>query len=171
MNPLSLQPGGPRRAPRRKVRIVKPTRISHAVVLSFLLGLLVVVSFPLLWYIRRTPPEAVSTPQETRDWVWKCDAGHTFRAAFRRVTSHCLRCDKPAYPIGWYTCPVHGLFEVAALFEADDEGKMTAAKVRLTGRRWVTEEELECPRCDRRLVYKGRDPLERVLRARRQGGE
>ena len=170
MNPFSLQPGGLGRAPRRKVRIVKRKRLSRAAVLSFLLGLLVAVSFPLLWYIRRPPPKPDVPRQATRDCEWKCDDGHSFRAGFRSVTTLCMTCGKPAYPVGWYTCPVHGSFEVAAQFERGEDGKMTTVKVRLIGRRWVTEEELVCPRrCDRRLVYKGRDPLETAKRAKKRG--
>ena len=171
MNPLSLQPSGRGRSSRHKVRIVKRRRISRTAILSAVLGLLAAVSLPLLWFIGRPPPKREIPEMDSRDWVWKCDAGHTFRAGFRNATSLCFRCDKPAYPIGWYTCPVHGSFEVAGKFERGADGKMSVTKVRLIGRSWVTQEELECPRCDRRLLYKGRDPLERTRRMKKQGGE
>ena len=171
MNPLSLQPGGPGYVPRRKVRIVKRKRLSRAAALSFFLGLVAAVSFPLLWYIRRPPHKPEVPRQVSRNWMWKCDAGHTFRAGFRSATSLCQMCDKSAYPVGWYTCRVHGSFEVAAKFERGEDGKMTPTQVRLIGRRWVTQGELKCPRCERRLLYKGRDPLENVLRTRKQVGE
>lgn len=167
MNPLNLQPVGSRRSPRRRVKIVTGKRFSRAAILGCILGALAAVSFPLLWYSRRPFPAPVVTVEDTRYWVWKCDAGHTFRAGFRKPTSPCLRCDKPAFPVGWYTCPVHGSFEAAAEFAKDEDGKMAISRVRLTGRRWVDEKELECPRCDRKLVYKGRDPLERAIRTTR----
>lgn len=170
MNPLNLQPVGARRLPRSKVKIVTGKRFSRVTILSFVLGALAVVSFPLLWYTRRPPPAPEVAVEDSRMWVWKCDAGHTFRAGFRKPTSPCLRCDKPAFPIGWYTCPVHGSFEVAAHLVRGDNGKMVVSKVRLTGRRWEDEQELECPRCDRKLAYKGRDPLERAIRSSKPDG-
>lgn len=171
MSPLSLQPDQARRASRRRVRIVKRRRISRGALVTFILGAAAAVSFPLLWYVRR-PPVPIESVREpvAPECEWKCNGGHTFRAPFRMDSSVCSRCDRRAFPVGWYTCGVHGSFEVAAQFIRREDGRVVVSRLRMTGRKWVTEDELACPHCDRPLLYKGRDPLERASRNQKPGG-
>lgn len=171
MPPLSLQPSQARRASRRKVRIVKRRRLSRGAIVTFVLGAAAALAFPLYWQISR-PVASVETTDEpaARDSAWKCEGGHAFQADFRIGPMPCPRCNRSAYPRAVYTCPVHGGFEVAAEFSRRADGRAVVARLRLIGRRWVSEKELECPRCDRPLAYKGRDPLERARRDRRPGG-
>ncbi len=166
---LYSQPGQAPRTHRRTVRIVKPKKTSRAAMITLIAAAAAALSFPLVWSLRQ-PEQVISPPRLIRTWEWKCEGGHLFNAEFQADSRVCVQCGRTAYPVGWYTCHVHGSFEVMARFASDGEHGSKPTHLRLIGRKWVSENELFCPRCERPLVYKGKDPLERTRRGQKTGG-
>ncbi len=169
MAPFSVQPDRVHRAPRRTVRIIKPRRVSRAALLSFSFAVVAALSFPLIWKISHSEPPEESIPA-LPDREWKCDGGHIFHASIGVTPRDCPECNRPSFLAAWYTCSIHGSFEITARITETEGGEIRPSHFRLTGRKWVTESKLVCPQCDRPLVYKGRDPLERVRHGRRGAG-
>lgn len=167
---MPLSSSQPKRAhppPRRTVRIVKrrtsrPANISLAVAAAAAVVLLAV------WRLWQT--EEVIVPQQRQfrdiDVVWKCEVGHSFKAAGQIGSKACWTCDRPAFPVTYYACRIHGPYEIAARFAAGEGGVARISELRRPGLEWVSiEEGVNCPRCKRRLVHKTRDPAENASRA------
>ena len=125
-----------------------------------------------VWRLWQT--EEVIVPKQRRlvdiDVVWKCEVGHSFRAAGQVGSKACWTCDRPAFPVTQYACRFHGPYVVAVRFEAGEDGVARITEMRRPGFEWVSiEEGLKCPLCGRRLVYKPRDPTEGANRADTSG--
>jgi hypothetical protein len=162
---VSSQPE-PSRVPRRRtVRIVKPRRISNVGLISILLAVAAAILLLLTRQAFRSPEPLPPTHRTIFDveLEWKCDAGHTFKAAGQITPRKCWTCRQPAYPIGHYACPTHGTFEVAGQYEADDSGAPRLSFYRVYGGTWTpVGEGLKCPRCGQALTKPVEDPLTRI---------
>lgn len=127
----------------------------------------------VLWRVWRHD-ESVSPPGRTLaevELTWRCEAGHTFEAAGQVLPRQCWTCDRLAYPLISMHCPTHGAFEVLVRFAGGTDSVPGVAQLKLPGHRWVdVDEGLTCPRCREKLIYKGRDPLERAVRPNRRPG-
>lgn len=159
--------------PRRTVRIVKPRTLPRTATVSLAVALGAAVCLLALWHFWQReevvpPHQRILTEWETD---WKCDDGHMFHAAGQVEPRACWTCGKPAYPVASYKCPGHGAYEVTARFTLDDNGNPKVSHLRLPGRSWVSVEGgLRCPRCSRRLVYEGPDPMWALRHRMRQSG-
>lgn len=158
------------------VRIVKPRTVSRAALVSLLAITIAALFLPAMWHVSRREREDESPVFRTLTDVelkWKCEAGHTFRAAGQVGPRLCWTCDRDAYPVTQRVCPVHGSFQVVVQFADGEDGVPRMSKLRFFGQDWVTVEDgLVCPRCSRRLAYQPPDPLDRSRRHpdRRGGG-
>lgn len=149
--------------PRRTVRIIEKRRIPREAVISLSLAGVVALTILAFWWFSATSEEAARphtrTLEET-ELLWRCENGHTFSAAGQTGARLCLFCEKLAYPVTRFSCPVHGPFQVTVQFGDGADEASPIVKLRLTGRDWVnTEVGLRCPRCDRLLEYRPTDPL------------
>ena len=164
--------GSPAR--RRTVRIIKPRTTPWAAI-SLLAAAVAAMSSLAVWRLWQTEePQPYRRKLTDVELEWKCDAGHSFRAAGQVDPRECWKCDPPAlaaYPIDNYVCPRGHSYEVAVRFAQGDDGAPKVTQLRLAGRDWTPiEEGLRCPRCKNRLVRKRRDPLEGIDRRRRSPG-
>jgi len=102
---------------------------------------------------------------------WKCEAGHVFRMRGQAEPRSCTVCGRAAYPIVRYSCPQHGDIEVSVRYAIDENRVAHASEFRVDSGRWVSgEEPLRCPRCNRVLIRKPKDPFEAAPGERRPGG-
>jgi len=172
MSPTSSKPGKAAGVRRRTVRIVKSRRLSRPALISLLVAAGAVVATLALWRFWQHGDVVPPTQRTLGEWEteWKCDGGHSFRAAGQIEPRSCWTCGKPAYSVAFYRCPTHGTYEVSARFKADDGGRPKIAYLRLRGGRWVAVEDgLRCPQCGQVLRYGGHDPL-RALDSRETTG-
>ncbi len=153
------------------VRIAGRRSIPRATVLSLALATIAALSFPAVWRLLQSKDE-LRAPQRQLAEVemeWKCSQGHTFRAAGQIGPRPCWHCDREAYPVTLYACPVHGSTEVLVRFMLGEDGSASVQAIRLQNQPWATPEQgLTCPRCSRKLSYVGNDPLEAVKRGQRK---
>ncbi len=153
-------------ARRPSVRIIKPRTTSRVAILSLLTAAVAAMGLPAIWRYWRSE-ELVRPAQRTFSDVeleWRCSAGHTFQAAGQLGGRTCWKrnCERQAFPSTQYACSVHGSFLVQVRFENDERGTPKPARLRLPSGGWVSVEKgLKCPRCPRKLEYRGANPLDR----------
>ncbi len=158
---------------RHTVRIIKHRTLSRPAVISLAVTGGAALCVLALW--RFWQHEDVVRPRQRSliEWEtdWKCDSGHTFRAAGQIEPRSCWTCGKPAYPVTHYECPVHGTYEVSARFTTGADGAPKVAFLRLRGGPWIAVEEgLRCPQCSSPLQYVGNDPLRALGMYKSTGG-
>jgi hypothetical protein len=159
--PSDSEPVLPRR---RTVRILRQRRLSREAAISLWLAggaAVVVLGF---WWFSATAEEVARPRVPTladAELTWRCEVGHTFLANGQPGGRVCLYCERMAYPVTEFRCPVHGPFQVTVRFADTADGSPRIAYLRLTGRDWVSVETgLHCPRCDRPLEHRPKDPLD-----------
>jgi hypothetical protein len=92
---------------------------------------------------------------------WKCEAGHIFRMRGQAEPRTCTICGRRAYPIIRFTCPQHGDMEVSVRYAIDENRVAHPSAFRVDSGTWVpADEPLRCPRCNRVLIPKPKDPFE-----------
>jgi hypothetical protein len=157
---------------RRKVRIVRPTRISRTTMISVGLGLAAAALLPIVWLVSwEVEPEPFrGRSLMTVMLTWQCEAGHTFQAAGQIGPRKCFTCDRPSYPLARYLCPQHGVYDAQVRLRDVGEGVTDIDEVRLPGSAWVSPGSFLCPRCRRLLELTPRDPLEDSGKSKRRGG-
>lgn len=179
MSPIQRKPGRARGAQPRKVRIVKPRATPRAATVSVLLAVTAAVLLPVLWWFGRSEQLLPPPPPSLDKWEmdWRCDAGHTFRTAGHAFDDDgatrpktCWVCRRPAHPMEYFQCSVHGAQEVLVSFAENANGGGVPARWRLPGRGWVDEQkDLRCRQCNRPLRYL-EDALRGVKRPKKRGG-
>jgi hypothetical protein len=137
------------------------------------------VLLPVLWWFGRgeqvIPPPVPTLEEWEMDWM--CDAGHKFRTAGhafdkdgKTKAKTCWVCRRPAYPMEYFLCSVHGAQEVLVSFARGPNGRSIQERWRLSGRGWVGEQNgLRCRQCNRPLRY-FEDALRGVKRGKKKGG-
>lgn len=136
------------------------------------LALTAAAMLPVLWILtREVEPEPYhGRTLTTVTLTWLCDVGHTFQAAGQIGPRKCWSCNRPAYPMARYVCPVHGVFEAQVLLTEGEHGVTQPEMLRLVNSTWVAPEAFVCPRCGRVLEYAPKDPLDEISGTRRRGG-
>lgn len=161
-------------ARRRTVRIVRPRRATRSAAVSLLMVVAPAVLLFLVWRFWEKDEEVpiVNRGLEERVMDWKCESRHTFKARGQAGPRKCPRCRKPAYVVGTYDCQVHGTLELAIRHVQDAAGKIRPSDYRIAKGKWVpTVNGARCPRCDRTLMRKPKDPFsDRKPRRKRRGG-
>jgi len=178
MSPIQSKPGRARGA-QRKVRIVKQRTTPRAATVSVLLAVTAAVLLPVLWWFGRKEGVIPPPPPTLDKWEldWRCDAGHTFRTAGHAFDDDgktqpktCWVCRRPAYPMEYFQCGVHGAQEVLVSFARGPDGTVAQERWRLPGRAWVnSREDLRCRQCNRPLRY-FEDALRGVKGTKKKGG-
>ena len=161
------------------MRILRPRTSLRPATISLLVGAAAALLLLVIWWSLHA--EEVVPPYQRAlgdvEFEWKCAAGHVFYAPGHSLAADgltapksCGSCGQPAYPIAYFTCPVHGRYEVAVRFAIREDRALEVSHVRLPGREWAPKAEgLRCPRCDRPLVYVN-DPLGGAGAGKKKGG-
>lgn len=133
-------------------------------------ALLMAAGLPVVWVLTREQGSEPSRGRSLTDTTlqWRCDAGHSFPAAGQIGPRVCWECDRPAFPVATYSCPMHGPYAAYVRFAKGNDGEPYVAQVKLQGGGWVLQESLSCPKCGKALRYTPKDPLE--AGKRRRGG-
>lgn len=148
---------------RRTVRIVKKQHVSRAAMIS--LGIAAGAAI-LVFAVVRIWQSGEKVPiyeRSMRDYEmdWRCEGGHFFTSTGQTNARPCWMCDRKAYPVALYKCPLHGSIEVAFQFKQDIDGVIKPVKVRVDGGEWLSAEVgLKCLHCRRDLTREQIDPLE-----------
>lgn len=157
---------------RRTVRIVTPRSV-HRVAILTMLGISGVALLCFLGFRALGKSETVVTashrPFDEIFLSWRCEAGHSFRAAGQVGAGVCPKCNALAYPTEPFECKQHGSFAVAAKFELDALGEAKVAQYRVATRDWL--DALigpTCPKCSEPLERRPRDPLVGIERPKRK---
>jgi hypothetical protein len=117
----------------------------------------------------QVPAFARGLPDVVLDW--KCATGHAFKARGQVEPRKCPTCKRTAYAVGTYQCPVHGEFELSIRYAEDATGVARPWKYRIRKRKWVPAANgAHCPKCERKLERKVKDPFSRKPQGRQRGG-
>ncbi len=146
---------------RRKVRIVEPRSTTRMALISFLITAAAAVFLLAVWRFWRIEEAAAPHMRDVNETrlKWRCEAGHHFFELGRAEPRACPRCGKPAYPVGIWTCPEHGEFEVAVRFGPEPDGRARVSAYLIPGQDWTPASAgLHCPKCGAELVRKPDDP-------------
>ena len=159
----------PHSSQRRTVRIVKKRNVSQAAMIS--LGIAAGAAILVFAVIRiwQSGEKVPIYERSMRDYEmdWRCEGGHFFTSTGQTNSRPCWMCDRKAYPVSLYKCPIHGTIEVAFQFMRDSNGVFKPAKVRVDGGEWLSAEVgLKCLLCRRDLRREQIDPLENASQHR-----
>lgn len=156
---------------RRTVRIVRP-RLPRTAALSLLVAVVTAGVLFGVWRFFRQDEHPVINPRGLSDVYlnWRCTVGHSFRALGQVQPRACPTCGRLSYPVAVFLCPEHGEHEVAIRYALDADGEPQPTEFRVGRGKWVSLEDLRCPRCAHRLIRKPRDPFEDRERGPRSGG-
>ena len=103
---------------------------------------------------------------------WKCEAGHSFRAAGQVEPRRCWTCNRPAYPARGAVCPVHGETDVWVKFTLGTDGTPRPASYRTVGGEWTNADSPpQCPKCKREMTPVRDDPVAKLKSRRLRSGE
>ena len=165
----SAAPPHPRRRP--TVRIVKP-RVSRAAMISLLVTIVTAAVLFGVWRFFQEVEHPVIVRRGLSDVYldWKCEVGHSFRALGQMEPRTCPRCGRRSYPVADFRCSDHGDYAVAVRYSLDADDQPQPTEFRVGRGRWVSAENLRCPRCRRPLVRKPKDPFEDQARGRGRSG-
>jgi hypothetical protein len=147
-----------RPAQRRKVRIVKHRTISRAGIISLTVtgGVAILIIFTRQMVRTEEPIRPLERTLTDYELEWKCEQGHTFRAAGQVDPKVCWTCGQPSFPVAKFGCAAHGQYDVLVRFTVAEDGVPKPAEYRLWGtKEWTPAAEgVHCPRC--------RKPMDRV---------
>jgi len=150
---------------RRTVRIVKPRSGSRAGAISLAAVIGAAVLFLIVRYSLRSEETVQPFVRTFSDLEvdWKCEAGHTFRAAGQVEPRRCWTCNAAAFPVRRAACPVHGETEIWVRFSVDADGTPRPSSYRTVGGEWTDAATPPiCPKCKRDMQPVREDPLAKL---------